>query len=487
MVNGNWNKLTWGLHAASLAAFVVFAVIGFIYLKSSNNIADNWDRDNKNTLVKNEVSRQVELMARDQSQISNWDDTLNAITGDVDKSFIRREIAGWLWEDFDIHDSIIVAPSGGAMVTVRRSKVLESKAGQLLVELNRGLVSATTELYFAGRKRTKNGFSFADDPVRPGSAIYAHEFRILDGKLGLFIAQAIVPSDGLTLAAGNPHVLLTHKLLSNSALSNIANKLGLSSFKIVRSDQSGEYEFSTPISQSGKFHAVWSAEVPSTAIWQSTRFLIFWAMFLLGGLLFLFSAIYSRALDQLEKNNASNAFAAFHDPLTGLPNRMSLDRTLSQPTKQKIHENAAILYMDLDRFKPINDTWGHETGDIVLQNVADRLNKIIGDRGIVARMGGDEFVAIVYDANDKHEVQRLSDEIVSAVSRPILIGELCIRVGISIGISQWCYKTQPASDVLRNADQALYLAKNSGRGRAEIVDFDKKRKEADRKKKLAAA
>ncbi len=480
------DKLTPVLYLASGFTLAVFLSWSLFVLYSAANIADRTDEKNRVVLVQNEIARQVDLMARDQSQISNWDDTLKALNGDLDKSFMRREIAEWLWEDFDIEDSIIVAPSGQPVVTVHRAKLLEPDVGKSLVEQNQKLIDTTTKLYFEGRKRHRNGYSFPEDPVRPGTEIHAHEFRMTSDTVSLFLAQAIVPSEGFLLPDGKPFVLLTQKPLTESVMTEIRDKLGLSSFEIVPSDRVTDREFEVKLSDFADLKAVWNAPKPSTAIWQRSIPWIVLMVALFGALLWVFSRKYGQALIQLKESEINNAFMAFHDPLTRLPNRARLDQTLERIANANGQTPTAILCVDLDKFKPINDTWGHHAGDAVLQTTAERLNDVVEDKGIVARVGGDEFTVVIYDASDAKELKALSNEIVSVVSLAIPIGDMSVRIGASVGVAIWSDYTASVSDIIRQADQALYAAKSKGRGCAEIIDIRSTRNELGTKNRLVA-
>ena len=479
-------SLTWILYGASAVAFSLFLFWGFLILNSAATIADQTHKKNITALVQNEISRQVELMARDQSQISNWDATIEAVSGDLDRGFVRREIAEWLWEDFDIHDTIVIAPAGEPIVTVQRAELLQPEAGSDLVQQSRDLIATTTERYFETRTQTRSGFEFTEDPVRSGSEIYAYDFRLTGGEIGIVMAQAIVPSEGLILPPGNPYVLLTRKPLSAALFSEVRTKLGLTSFEIVRAADGAAADLTNSLSLSSRndLFAVWTVAKPSTAIWQASQPLKLTTLALLAGVLILFSFKYGQALNRLRENEERSAYLAFHDPLTGLPNRAKLDQALMQVIDRQAQQNAAILCLDLDRFKPINDTWGHHAGDLVLQTVAERIGDVVGELGVVARVGGDEFTILIFDATDRQKVADLCDQIVSVVSRPISIDEMSVRVGTSIGVAVWTDKAISATELLREADQALYTAKNNGRGHAEIIDFEavKKRSKPDSQK-----
>ncbi|MBM3927788.1 MAG: EAL domain-containing protein, partial [Sphingomonadales bacterium] len=186
---------------------------------------------------------------------------------------------------------------------------------------------------------------------------------------------------------------------------------------------------------------------------------------------------------------------ALFDGLTGLANRqrmrLSLDQTLAQLATT--YRTAALLLLDLDRFKAVNDTLGHQTGDALLKQVAQRLTRAVGDAGLVGRLGGDEFKVIVPSDADRDRLATLADTIIAALSQPYFIGGSSISIGCSIGIAVAPDDGQDADSLVRNADLALYCAKGDGRGvhrffRDEMLEEARSRKqlEDDLRQALAA-
>jgi len=159
------------------------------------------------------------------------------------------------------------------------------------------------------------------------------------------------------------------------------------------------------------------------------------------------------------------SWQAYHDPLTALPNRvLLLDRM--RMAMERSGELTALLYVDLDNFKLINDTMGHETGDRLLVKVAERLVASVRVTGTVARIGGDEFVVLVEAVTDMAEVEALADRVISAFREPMFQDDGEFRVTVSIGIA--VDRDHTAEGLLRDADLALYWAKERGRNRSEI-------------------
>ncbi|WEX79251.1 EAL domain-containing protein [Sinorhizobium numidicum] len=170
---------------------------------------------------------------------------------------------------------------------------------------------------------------------------------------------------------------------------------------------------------------------------------------------------------ELETARHRMEFNAMHDPLTGLPNRRFLDQVLADRGRQfDAGAKISIFHIDLDRFKQINDTLGHAAGDEILRHAARLLRENARDSDFVARIGGDEFVIIRVGGNPEEDAV-LASRIIEAMSAPVRYKDQECRVGVSIGIAARAAATDELSQILVNADIALYEAKRRGRNRHE--------------------
>jgi diguanylate cyclase (GGDEF)-like protein len=165
---------------------------------------------------------------------------------------------------------------------------------------------------------------------------------------------------------------------------------------------------------------------------------------------------------------------ANYDPLTGLPNRTLCEHKLGRAIARVRGGDAqlAVLFVDLDRFKTINDSLGHTIGDEVLKRVAQRLQRSVTERDTVARLSGDEFIMLIEDAEDREDLTALADRILRVIGKPMLLGETELRVTASIGITLLAEDSPDVKSLLANADTALYRAKKRGRNRAQFFTPD---------------
>jgi diguanylate cyclase (GGDEF)-like protein/PAS domain S-box-containing protein len=157
---------------------------------------------------------------------------------------------------------------------------------------------------------------------------------------------------------------------------------------------------------------------------------------------------------------------ALHDPLTGLPNRVLLLDRLGQACARLRRSGGSflVMFVDLDRLKHVNDTWGHATGDELLVQVGRRLDQALRPDDTVSRLGGDEFVVMCPDVTDRHAYADLPDRLLETLARPIPLGNVTARVTASIGVVEAGEDADPA-DILRQADAAMYRAKRAGGNR----------------------
>jgi diguanylate cyclase (GGDEF)-like protein/PAS domain S-box-containing protein len=160
-------------------------------------------------------------------------------------------------------------------------------------------------------------------------------------------------------------------------------------------------------------------------------------------------------------------YQAEHDLLTGLPNRAVGHERLRARLAGKGAGAVAVLFVDLDGFKAVNDSLGHDIGDELLRKVAWRISAAVRGRDTVARVGGDEFMVLLDAGVDRTEVDVAAARIVDAVSEPLEIRGHLVRVGASVGVSM-ALPGESADDVLRAADKAMYHAKRAGGGRVQV-------------------
>lgn len=177
------------------------------------------------------------------------------------------------------------------------------------------------------------------------------------------------------------------------------------------------------------------------------------------------------------------ALASF-DHLTGLYNRVSFSAKFEEAmaTADRSGIPVALAYLDLDGFKAINDTYGHDFGDLLLKSVSSRIQDVMKPSDILSRLGGDEFALLVSDIKDSYEFSHYLDRILRMVDRPFVINNKEVRVSASIGITIYPDNRSDFDTLLRHADQAMYQAKNSGKNKFVLFDIEHSKKLVEKRK-----
>jgi diguanylate cyclase (GGDEF)-like protein len=201
-----------------------------------------------------------------------------------------------------------------------------------------------------------------------------------------------------------------------------------------------------------------------------------WRAAIGSGLLVLLTSVLGRLSWQLARSRARESeakvrhaqrveYLAYHDGLTALPNRSLFNKLLSQAIRQaqRYDRQLAVAFIDLDRFKQINDTLGHDAGDALLKEVASRLKTCLRDSDTVARLGGDEFVVLLTEVAEERYAATVAEKVIEAIAKPFVLLGQEFRVTASIGISTYPQDGREAQTLTKNADIAMYQAKEDGK------------------------
>ena len=176
--------------------------------------------------------------------------------------------------------------------------------------------------------------------------------------------------------------------------------------------------------------------------------------------------LYLFKLEQnIQKRTAQLKYISIHDSLTGLPNRNMFHNRLEQEIakSKRADLSLALLLVDLDEFKDVNDTLGHEVGDLLLKEAARRIKVCVRDSDTVARLGGDEFTIILSELNAKNKADNIAEKIIASLAEEYSIGEEVIHISGSIGITLYPEDATDIDALIKSADQAMYTAKHNGR------------------------
>jgi len=308
-----------------------------------------------------------------------------------------------------------------------------------------------------------------------GRAIHdAHLVELLGRPAAVSVMKIVREGDDAPVEPGREFLLLSVRFLDGSFLKQLSERNLIENLRFSRSNDPLDGEVSVRLNsdtgeQIGYF--LWKPELPGTQILRvigpSTALVCALLVAMMGWLVRSLQTSMSKLEATVADLRASEAHAqhlAFHDVLTGLPNRALFDDRLDQAiARARRGEKLALLMIDLDRFKHVNDTLGHHAGDNLIREFAGRLSGLLRPSDTVARLGGDEFAVVLTDVKGKDGVNALCTRILEAVRRPFDLLGTQVFVGVSIGVVFAPEAGLDRIDLMRKADIALYRAKNEGR------------------------
>ncbi|MGH1538538.1 MAG: putative bifunctional diguanylate cyclase/phosphodiesterase, partial [Gammaproteobacteria bacterium] len=209
-----------------------------------------------------------------------------------------------------------------------------------------------------------------------------------------------------------------------------------------------------------------------STVFEPTKIIIA-SVCLFAGLFVWFSACAGNSIaEELTKAATLEHYYATHDDLTALPNLSSfnhqLEKTLSVSRREE--DELALLIIGLNRFKVINETLGYFVGDAILQEIAHRIRVSLRKTDLIARLGGDEFAVLQRNIDGKNDPLRLAEQLISSMESTIHVNGVTVQSGMSVGIARCPENGVDPDELLKNADLALYRAKNAGRGKAFLFD-----------------
>lgn len=296
---------------------------------------------------------------------------------------------------------------------------------------------------------------------------------VLNGQLVLLSAREVRPEGGTgwsTLPPLRGAVAIVVKTFDAGALQAMGDALLLANMHVSRGpgEDAPALHIVSPASDEPAYLS-WTPPRPGTEMLAAMAPLLgvtAFAITILGGLA-------SWVARHLMRSESHARRIALHDPLTGLPNRRffheHLGRTLSRARTNGQSPSLRVLLLDLDCFKPVNDCYGHQAGDLLLCEVAKRLRQSCPEDSEIVRLGGDEFVVVLEEQAARDNASLVAQRILVEMLKPFSFPEWSATLSCSIGIADWSDGAS-SSDLLRHADQAMYQAKQAGR--ATFVHYD---------------
>jgi diguanylate cyclase (GGDEF)-like protein len=302
------------------------------------------------------------------------------------------------------------------------------------------------------------------------------DVSLVDGKPALVSAVPIVAqTDEHDVAPENAYFHVAVRFLDDALAAELMEQFLLDNAHFSSDATPAQGEAVLPIpDKSGKPIAwfKWTPDRPGAQILEETLPAMLAVLALMGIVIYVLMRRLRRSSAELEAARAEAQHRALHDPLTGLANRTMFQERLTQALAglNRGGDPVALLALDLDRFKAVNDTFGHEAGDELLKQVSARLKTLLRDTDTLARLGGDEFVVLQNAIKATGDAESLSQRIISKVSEPYRLAGTDVRIGVSIGVAVARDAGADGLDLPARADFALYQAKEAGRNTFRLYD-----------------
>jgi len=417
-------------------------------------------------LVSHMLGKEHEYIASEQNDITSWDDAFFAFDSRPDMEWIDENLGAGFFESHGYNRIYVLDPHLRPVYAMREG----GKVAPQTFEADRAAVAALAEKHLSvdGQSAIEaylNGF--AEVP-------YVTDMAVIDGRPALIGVVPILPeAKDVRIPPRRTFFHVAIRFLDNALAGELMDQYLIEGAHFTSDAEAAAGEASFPLlNQAGETVAYfrWVPDRPGAQILNETMPAMLGALLAGGGIIALLMRGLRRSSAELEAARAEAHHRALHDPLTGLANRAGFQERLTQAIAalRRNRSPVALLALDLDRFKQVNDRLGHEAGDRLLQQVALRLQPLLRDTDTLARLGGDEFAIIQTAIKTVGDCKTLSERIISRIREPFMLEGVDASIGVSIGIAVAGDADNDGEDLTSRADYALYEAKDAGRDRYHV-------------------
>jgi len=443
------------IFATLFAAIIIGTVYGtmmYAVVQSDRSTVERQD-----SLLALVVGKMQDSIAHDQESATVWDDAVTHVA-EGDREWMAANLGRWMNSYFGHDAAFVLGPTD------------QLAYGYSAIEANEDVAFASVapdalKLVKKLRKRLADGDT-AGTSDRSLSIGESDIVRISNRPAILSVKPIVSDSGEIAVDEQHQFVHIALRYLDGDFANTLASEYLFNDLRFEWRKDGREGRSVFPLtSRSGQVlgYFSWVPFRPGTEVLRATE-----PVLAVGGLLVLavmsaFVLLLQGRSSRLRESQSRLQHLAHHDVLSGLPNRAAFNAAVEETL---LKSQAAILFVDLDRFKNVNDTLGHPVGDKLIAEVGSRLRSAVGTGVLVARIGGDEFTIIIPDPK-MNLVEKLAEDIVAAIRSPFEIDGQPILIGASIGIAV-SSSGSDAQDLIRRADIALYHAKEAGRNQFAI-------------------
>lgn len=445
-------------------ALLLAATVFYAFFSWSTRSIDTVSVERQRELASVVIGQLRSSVSHEQESVTVWDDAVNALRRGKDTEWIDGNLGTWMYTFFQHNATFILDPRNRPLYAYRNDEAVppetfrsaEPVVAPMLAELR--------------RKMRRGDTSGVDDRfLTPGVS----DFAMVDGHPAAVSLKPIVSDSGrIRQTPGREFVHIAIRYLDGAFLTELSRNYLFADLHFSVERVVGKHQEALPLRRAdgrtlGYF--IWSPYLPGHDFAEQIR-----PILVVSGVVLAFCALgglwlaYRGARTNLAHKDHIYRLAHF-DSLTGLPNRPSFERRLSDllfAVRPGVRQGA-VIYIDLDHFKDVNDTLGHAAGDQVVRLVARRLGGLLASGGSAFRLGGDEFVVLLRQ-DDAVEIGDLCKRIVQVLQEPCSIRGRQVHISGSVGVALFPEHGRDHAELMRKADVALYAAKTTGRNRYAV-------------------
>ena len=452
-----------------LSVVVTFGFVAWlIYLSASKS--DEQATKREQTLVRHFLDQQQDVLSNDQSSVAGWDEAVKAVSEPFDEEWVSFNLGEELYLADGIDMSYVLDASLKPVFAMFEGDTIQPASFSRNQDVLKPLAERLREINWQG---ALSAYVQGISNVLPSVG----DTMLIEGRPALVSLMPIASDTGkYRYSPGSEFIHVAVRFLDSRFADEINDSMLISGGRFADLDtQIKDGETSIPVlNKTGQPIArfAWQPGQPGANILSDSL------PAMLGGFTIMLAVVavlifdLRRSTRQIEAGRVAAQHMAFHDKLTGLANRALFEDRLNTAiaSARRGPKGIGLMIIDLDRFKEVNDTFGHEAGDDLIRQVAQRMKPLLRETDTIARLGGDEFAVIQTDVADVADVALVAERIIKSIAAPFEVARSQAFVGASIGIALAPGDALGSVELARKADIALYEAKAGGRNRYRVFE-----------------
>jgi len=455
----------WTIAIIGCVAIGCVAITVFQFAQHSDQVA----KAREESIVSNGLTARIDEIERAIVPNLLWDEAIRNLDNKFDRDWADENIAGFFTAHGNFRFAHVLNHDNAPIYGMQDGKDVALGGADPVINAIAPILSDVRQAEAARQlMHAPVGYDLAN-PIQSSEPIW------IDNRLYLVTATLVGGDFGhAQLSHPRAPIVVTGLEMNSDFMSLLERRFMLSDMHLHDGDARYESADAHAMIEDRTGTAIatidWSPQQPGVQILRNVMPWIMAVLFALLAATLLLYRIARRDARRLLRSQRRTLHMAYHDKLTGLPNRARFEQSLSDALNRAANTGKAftLLCLDLDRFKELNDTYGHAVGDELLRGVAKQLRSVVPSGDLCARLGGDEFAILT----SQKRGGELAAEIVQRLSQPIRLSVGDRAISCSVGFAVWAPDATDSLELLRRADMALYVAKNDGRNCVRAYDGD---------------